>query len=148
MASSDNQVPVVRTIVRSEAVTAPQAPYSHAVIADRLIFTAGNVGLDPITHKLVPGGIKAETEQALKNIGHILSAAGSGFDNVVKVTILLADIADWPTVNEIYKQYFKSETIYPARTAYQAAALPLGSRIEIEAIAIQGKVVEGKQAGK
>jgi len=146
MASSDSDAPVVRTIVRAPGVTAPQAPYSHAVIADRLIFTAGNVGLDPTTNKLVPGGIKAETEQALTNIGAILTAAGSSYDKVVKVTILLADIADWPVVNEIYKQYFKSDTIYPARTAYQAAALPLGSRIEIEAVAITGPVVEGKQA--
>jgi len=144
MASSDT--PVVRTIVRAPGVAAPQAPYSHAVIADRLIFTAGNVGLDPTTNKLVAGGIKAETEQALTNIGAILTAAGSSYDKVVKVTILLADIADWPTVNEIYKQYFKSDTIYPARTAYQAGALPLGSRVEIEAVAITGPVVEGKQA--
>ncbi|PNI85143.1 RIDA isoform 4, partial [Pan troglodytes] len=76
------------------------------------------------------------TLQALKNMGEILKAAGCDFTNVVKTTVLLADINDFNTVNEIYKQYFKSN--FPARAAYQVAALPKGSRIEIEAVAVQG----------
>ncbi|XP_065375540.1 2-iminobutanoate/2-iminopropanoate deaminase isoform X2 [Macaca fascicularis] len=74
--------------------------------------------------------------KALKNMGEILKAAGCDFTNVVKTTVLLADINDFNTVNEIYKQYFKSN--FPARAAYQVAALPKGSRIEIEAVAVQG----------
>jgi len=131
---------VTRTIVLTEAVAKPLAPYSQGVIADKMVYTAGCVGMDVSTGKLVPGGIKPEAEQALKNIGSILRAAGSDFANVVKVTVLLADINDWPAVNEIYKTYFTDSEHYPARTAYQVGALPLGSRIEIEAVGIIGAV--------
>jgi len=141
MASPSDSTPVVRTIVRTDAVLAPLAPYSQGVIADKIVYTAGCVGIDVNTGKLVPGGIKPEAEQALKNVGAVLRAAGSDFNNVVKVTVLLADIADWPTVNEIYSKYFTDSAHYPARTAYQAGALPLGSRIEIEAVGIIGEVV-------
>ncbi|KAL4669482.1 hypothetical protein H8959_008036, partial [Pygathrix nigripes] len=85
---------------------------------------------------LVSGGVAEEAKQALKNMGEILKAAGCDFTNAVRTTVLLADINDFNTVSEIYKQYFKSN--FPARAAYQVAALPKGSRIEIEAVAVQG----------
>jgi len=143
MSSSD--APVVRTVVNTDAIHKPKAPYNQAVVADRLVFVSGCVGLDR-DGKLVPGGIKAETEQAMKNVGEILKAAGSGFDRLVKVTVLLADIADWPVSNDVYKQFFVDSNHYPARTAYQAAALPLNCRIEIEAMAIRGEITHGSQA--
>jgi len=76
----------------------------------------------------------------LKNLGAVLKASNSGFDKVVKVTVLMGDIADWPIVNDIYKSYFTDPSKYPARTAFQAGKLPVGARIEIEAVAICGEV--------
>jgi len=137
--SSD--APVVRAVVKSDALHTSQAPLNHAIVADRLVYTSGNLGMSR-DGKLVSGGIAAETEQAMKNLGETLRAAGSGFDRVVKVTILLADIADWPAVNEVYKKFFAEPKHYPARTAYQAGALPLGGRVEIEAVAIRGAVIQ------
>jgi len=141
MTSKGSDDAVVRTVVKAKTLFQSTAPYNQAIVADRLIYTAGCVGVGP-DGKLAPGGITAETEQAMKNIGEILKAANSGFDRLVKVTILLADIADWPTVNDVYKQFFTESNHYPARTAYQAGALPMNARIEIEAVAIQGKVTQ------
>lgn len=95
--------------------------------------------MDPASGQLVPGGVVEEAKQALTNMGEILKAAGCDFTNVVKTTVLLADINDFSTVNDIYKQYFQGN--FPARAAYQVAALPKGGRVEIEAIAIQGPLV-------
>ncbi|MBZ3877502.1 Ribonuclease UK114 [Sciurus carolinensis] len=128
------------SLIRKEISTAkaPGAigPYSQAVLVDRTIYISGQIGMDPSSGQFVPGGIAAETKQALTNMGEILKAAGCDFTNVVKATVLLADMNDFNTVNAIYKQYFKSN--FPARAAYQVAALPKGARIEIEAVAIQG----------
>jgi len=128
-----------RTVVRLSGAP-PVAPYNPGVIAGNLLYTAGCVGIDYEVNKLVPGGIEPETKQAMANLGAILKAGGSDFDKLVKVTVLLADIADWPKVNEIYKTYFRDSIYYPSRTAYQAGALPMGARIEIEAVAIVGEV--------
>jgi len=141
MSASQSAAPVARTVVKCKALHTSQAPLNHAIAADRLVYTSGNLGLDR-DGKLVTGGIRAETEQAMKNLGEVLKASGSGFDRVVKVTILLADIADWPTVNEIYKKFFAESIHYPARTAYQAGALPMGARVEIEAVAVRGNVTQ------
>ena len=136
----------VRTVVKSPDVPTGKAPYSHAVVADNLVYTAGCVGLDPTTGELIQGGLKPECEQALRNLENILKAAGSDFEKVLKVTIYLADMKDWTTVNEIYKNSFKGTDNYPARTAIQAARLPLDARIEIEAVALRGRVREGNQS--
>nr|XP_002710629.3 2-iminobutanoate/2-iminopropanoate deaminase [Oryctolagus cuniculus] len=127
---------LVRKVISTAKAPAAIGPYSQAVQVDRTVYVSGQVGLDPSSGKLVPGGVVEETKQALTNMGEILKAAGCDFTNVVKTTVLLADMNDFTTVNEIYKQYFKSN--FPARAAYQVAALPLGSRVEIEAIAVQG----------
>ncbi|XP_004461342.1 2-iminobutanoate/2-iminopropanoate deaminase [Dasypus novemcinctus] len=127
---------VIRKVINTAKAPAALGPYSHAVLVDRTIYISGQLGLDPSSGQLVSGGVTEEAKQALTNIGEILKAASCDFTNVVKATVLLADINDFNAVNEIYKQYFKSN--FPARAAYQVAALPKGARIEIEAIAVQG----------
>jgi 2-iminobutanoate/2-iminopropanoate deaminase len=114
---------------------APKAigPYSAAVKIGNLVFTSGQLGIDPKTGELVPGGIEAETRQALQNVGSVLEAAGSKFENILKVTVYLRDINEFGLMNSIYKEYFTSD--FPARSAFQVAALPKGGAIEIEAIA-------------
>ncbi|NXP11916.1 RIDA deaminase, partial [Thinocorus orbignyianus] len=110
--------------------------FSQAVMVDRTMYIAGQIGIEPSTGQIVSGGTKEETKQALKNIGEILKAAGCDYGNVVKTTVLMADMKDFNDINDIYKQFFK--TNFPARAAYQVAALPKGARVEIEAVAIQG----------
>ncbi|XP_067887251.1 2-iminobutanoate/2-iminopropanoate deaminase isoform X2 [Heterodontus francisci] len=124
----------------------PKAPirlgvYSQAVVVDRTMYISGQLGMDPATGQLVTGGTAQETKQALINMGEILKAANCNYDNVVKTTVLLADINDFNSVNDVYKQYFK--TNFPARAAYQVAALPRGGRVEIEAVAVLGPIVNG-----
>ncbi|XP_008829763.1 2-iminobutanoate/2-iminopropanoate deaminase [Nannospalax galili] len=127
---------LIKKVINSAKAPGAIGPYSQAVLVGRTVYISGQVGMDPSSGQLVPGGVVEETKQALKNIGEVLKAAGCDFTNVVKTTVLLADMNDFNTVNEIYKTYFKSD--FPARAAYQVAALPKGSRIEIEAIAVQG----------
>lgn len=129
----------MRKIIATPKAPTPVAPYNQAIAVtdDILIYTAGQLGLDPATNQLVDGGVEEQTHQALKNIEQILLAAGSSMDEAVKVNIYLADMDDFGRVNEVYKQYFKSS--YPARTAIQVARLPLDARIEIEAVACCGK---------
>ncbi|CAM4277512.1 RidA family protein [Erysipelothrix inopinata] len=114
---------------------APKAigPYVQAVEANGFIFTSGQLGLNPETGTLQEG-IEAQAHQVMKNLQSVLENAGSDFSKVVKTTILLSDIADFATVNEIYGSYFGGE--FPARSAYQVATLPLGGLIEIELIAL------------
>ncbi|KAH0617539.1 hypothetical protein JD844_015899 [Phrynosoma platyrhinos] len=100
------------------------------------MYIAGQLGMDPTNGQLVPGGAKEQAKQALHNIGEILKAADCDYGNVVKTTVLMADMKDFDDVNEIYKQFF--ECNFPARAAYQVAALPKGARVEIEAVAVKG----------
>lgn len=118
-----------------ETKQAPKAigPYSQGIAADGWIFTAGQLGLDPATGELVAGGAAAEAEQALKNLGAILEASGSGLAHAVKTTVFLADLADYAAVNEVYARHFHPP--YPARSAVQVARLPKDARVEIEVIA-------------
>ena len=120
-----------------EAKNAPAVigPYSHGVAYEgKLVFTSGMIGLDPATGKLVTGGIEAEAEQALRNVGSVLEAGLSTFDKVLKTTIFLTDIKDFAAVNSVYARFF-DHAKFPARTTVQVAALPLGARVEIECIA-------------
>ena len=114
---------------------APKAigPYVQAVEANGFIFTSGQLGLNPETGTLQEG-IEAQAHQVMKNLQSVLENAGSDFSKVIKTTILLSDIADFATVNEIYGSYLGGE--FPARSAYQVATLPLGGLIEIELIAL------------
>uniref|UniRef100_A0A8C0HD35 Reactive intermediate imine deaminase A homolog n=1 Tax=Chelonoidis abingdonii TaxID=106734 RepID=A0A8C0HD35_CHEAB len=113
---------------------------SQAVLIDRTMYIAGQLGMDPSSGQLVPGGAKEEAKQALKNIGEILKAAGCDYSNVVKTTVLMADMKDFSDINETYKQFFRSN--FPARAAYQVVALPKDAQVEIEAVAIQGPIQE------
>jgi len=97
------------------------------------VYTAGQIGIDPATGEVVPGGIEAETRQALTNLKHILEAAGTSLEHVVKTTVFLRDINDFARMNAVYAEFFTANP--PARSAVQAAALPKGVAVEIEAVA-------------
>lgn len=126
----------MRTIVATEKAPAAIGPYAQANIVDNLIFTSGQIPLDPANGKIVDGGIEAQAHQVLKNLRAILEEAGSGLDNVVKTTCFLANMDDFAKVNEVYASYFPSG-VYPSRSAFQVAKLPMGALVEIEAIAIK-----------
>jgi 2-iminobutanoate/2-iminopropanoate deaminase len=110
-------------------------PYSQAIKAGGFVYTAGQVGIDPATGKMVEGGIVEQTRQTLANVSAILKAAGASLDDVVKTTVFLANIADFATMNEVYKGAFSSEEP-PARSTIQVGALPGGALVEIETVAL------------
>lgn len=117
----------------SERAPKPVSAYSQAVIFDRLIFVSGQVPLDPATGRPVEGTLEQQVQRTLENLRLILEDAGSSLAHVLKVTVFLADINDYAAFNQVYARYFPSDP--PARTALQAGALPLGLRLEIDAIA-------------
>lgn len=111
-------------------------PYSQGILANGLVFVSGQVPLDPATGQLVAGAdIESHTRQVLENVRAVLLAAGSDLKHLVKTTIFLTDLADFPAVNKVYGQYVGAGAM-PARSTIQVAGLPLGARIEIEAIAL------------
>ena len=116
---------------------APQAigPYSQAVIAGDLVFTAGQIALDPASMEMVGDDVAAQSEQVLQNLGAVLAEAGCTFSDVVKTTVYLADMADFPIMNEAYAKHFGDHR--PARAAVQVAALPKGGLVEIDAVAVR-----------
>jgi len=116
---------------------APQAigPYSQAIKAGGFVFTAGQIPIDPATGKLVEGDVKVQTERVLKNLSAVLAAAGSSMDRVVKTTVFLKNMSDFPAMNEVYGQFFKNDP--PSRSTVQVAALPKDAVIEIDAVALQ-----------
>ncbi len=117
-----------------KTLNAPQAigAYCQAVASNGFVFTSGQLGMDPKTNKLV-NGIENQINQVMKNLEQVLLAAGSDLSQIVKTTILLADIEDFAIVNEVYAKYLENN--FPARSAYQVANLPLQALVEIEAIA-------------
>ncbi|WP_026840714.1 RidA family protein [Citrifermentans bremense] len=117
---------------------APKAigPYSQGVKAGGFLFLSGAIALDPVSGEIVKGGVVAETEQVMKNIGALLQAAGVGFGDVVKTVIYLADMADFATVNGIYGRFFEAEA--PARVTVEVKGLPRGALVEIEVTALCG----------
>jgi len=110
-------------------------PYSQAIRAGNLIFTAGQVGLDPQSGQLVEGGIREQTEAALRNLQSVLKAAGCSFSDVVKTTVFIMDMNDFTAMNEVYQQ-FLGDIIPPARSTVQVAGLPRGAMVEIECVAM------------
>jgi 2-iminobutanoate/2-iminopropanoate deaminase len=120
-----------------ETAGAPRAlgPYSQGVAAGDTVFCAGQVGLDPATGKLVPGGVAAETARVLENPAAVLAAAGLSLADVVKTTVYVTDLADFAAMNDVYGRHFTPP--YPARATVQVAALPAAARVEIEAIAVR-----------
>lgn len=121
-------------VVQTEKAPKALGPYSVAVQLGQLVFTSGQIGLDPVSNTIVEGGIEAETHQVLKNLQAVLEAAGSGLDKVVKTTVFLRDMGDFAKMNAVYGEYFTSA--FPARSTVQVAALPKGVAVEIEAIAV------------
>ena len=108
-------------------------PYNLAVEADDTLYVSGQIHIDPQTGALLEGSIGDRTRQCLENMKSVLTAAGYSFDNVVKTTVFLVDMADFPAMNEVYATYVTEP--FPARSTVQVAALPLNARVEIEAIA-------------
>ncbi len=120
-------------IVSTKKAPAAIGPYSQAIVAGKLIYTAGQIPLDPATMEMVGSNVTEQTEQVLKNLKAVLEAAGAGLGAVVKTTVFLADMADFQAMNEVYASHFGDHK--PARAAVQAAALPKGALVEIEAVA-------------
>ena len=114
---------------------APEAigPYSQAVACGRWLYTSGQIGLDPATGELVDGGFEAQARRVLRNLQAVLASAGCGFEDVVKATIFVVDLADFPTLNKIYGQAMGDHR--PARSTVQVAALPKGALVEIDLVA-------------
>jgi 2-iminobutanoate/2-iminopropanoate deaminase len=124
-----------------EVVSTPKAPkaigpYSQGIKAGDFLFTAGEAGVDPATGKLVEGGIGPQTRKALENIRVILEAAGTSLKRVVKCGVFLADLADFQAMNAVYAEFFPPDQGPPARTTVQAAKLPMGALVEIDAVAL------------
>jgi 2-iminobutanoate/2-iminopropanoate deaminase len=126
-----------RRAVTSDAAPKALGPYSQAIEAGGFVFCAGQVGLDPATGRLVPGGIAAETARALENLAAVLAGAGLGLGDVVKTTVFLADLGEFAAMNEVYGRHFAPP--YPARATVQVAALPAKARVEIECVAVRGR---------
>ena len=122
-----------RTAISTTRAPAAIGPYSQAIRADGYLFCSGQLGLDPATGDFVAPDVAAQAEQALRNLGAVLEAAGLAFGDVVKTTIFLADMADFATVNGVYGRFVTDPP--PARSTVAVAALPKGGRVEIEATA-------------
>lgn len=120
--------------INASKAPAAVGPYVHAVEANGMIFTSGQLGLIPESGTL-PEGVEAQTHQSLKNLATVLEAAGSDLGHVVKTSVFLEDINDFAKVNEVYAQYFQGET--PARSCVQVAKLPKGGLVEIEVVAVK-----------
>lgn len=114
----------------------PLGPYSQAIRSFGFIFLSGQIGLDPKTGQLVSDDVAQQTEQIMKNLQALLHAAGQEVTQLIKTTIYLLDINDFATVNQVYSRYVSPQS-FPARTTVQVAALPLGARVEIDAIAAE-----------
>ena len=122
----------MKKTIFAEKAPAAVGPYVHAVGTENLVFTSGQLGLDPETG-ILPEGIEAQTHQALKNLGAVLEAAGLGYQDVVRTMVFLDNMDDFAAVNQIHAEDFKGEA--PARSCVEVARLPKGGLIEIEAIA-------------
>lgn len=125
----------MKRIIKTSEAPAAIGPYSQAVEVNGTLYVSGQIPLDPLTMKVVEGGIQEQTEQVFKNIGAILTEAGYSFRDVVKSTCLLSDIANFKAMNEVYSKYYTEN--FPARAAFAVKDLPLGVLIEIETIAVK-----------
>ncbi len=119
-------------VISTPNAPAAIGPYSQAMVTGNLLFTSGQIAIDPATGNVVEGGIVEQTEQIMKNLGEVLKAAGASFDNAVKTTCFLAEIADFAAFNEVYGKFFTSK---PARSCVAVKDLPKGVLAEVEVIA-------------
>lgn len=120
--------------IHTEKAPAAIGPYSQGVQAGNTIYVSGQIPIDPVTGEFAGPDIASQTRQSLTNIKNILAAAGTDMSRVVKTTVLLADIEEFGAMNEVYAEFFQEP--YPARAAFQVAAIPKGAKVEIEAIAV------------
>lgn len=128
---------MAREVIHSEQAPKAIGPYSQAIAVSgggKTVFLSGQIPLDPATMEIVPGDVSAQTERVMKNLDAVLAAAGGGFANVVRCGIFLTDLADFGKVNEVYGRYFPANP--PARATVQVSALPRGSKVEIDCIAV------------
>ena len=123
-----------KKIVSTEKAPKAIGPYSQAIRTENLVFTAGQIGLDPVTMEMVEGGIEAQTRQVLNNLQNVLEIADSGLNFIVKTTVFLHDMRDFANMNSVYAEFFPENP--PARSTVQVAALPKGALVEIECIAL------------
>jgi 2-iminobutanoate/2-iminopropanoate deaminase len=134
--SPSREVKTTRGVVSTSRAPKAIGPYSQGIKAGDFLFTAGQAGVDPASGRLVEGGITAQTRQALENIRAILEAAGSSLQSVVKCGVFLAELADFQAMNSVYAEFFPADKGPPARTTVQAAKLPMGALVEIDAVAL------------
>ncbi len=125
----------MRTVIHTDKAPAAIGPYSQGICCGNLIFTAGQIPIDHATGKLITGSFEEQVVQVLHNLSGILSSTGSSLDQVVKFTVFVTDLSNFPVLNRVFAQYFKEDP--PARSAVQVAALPLGAEVEIEAVAVK-----------
>ncbi len=126
----------MKEVISTANAPAAIGPYSQAVKAGQTLYISGQLPIDPATGTFAAGNIKGQTEQSLRTLGAILEQAGYSFGDVVKTTVLLADIADFAPMNEVYAKFFEGEC--PARAAFAVRDLPKGALVEIEAVAWRG----------
>ncbi|WKZ39661.1 MAG: RidA family protein [Anaerolineales bacterium] len=123
-----------KTIVQTDNAPKAIGPYSQAVRTDSMVFTAGQIALDPATMELIPGGVEEQTRQVLTNLRNVLEAAGTDLSHVVKTLVFLQDMSDFPKMNAVYAEFFGENP--PARSTVAVAGLPKGGLVEIEAVAL------------
>ncbi|MCI9332447.1 MAG: regulator [Oscillibacter sp.] len=127
---------MLKTVNTDKIPSIPNAPFSQGVIAGEMLFLSGQVGTDPASGKLVDGGVQAQAEQAIRNIGVILESCGVSYESVVKATCFLSDIGDFGPFNDVYSRYFTGK---PARSCFAVKDLPMGALVEVEVIVSLGK---------
>ena len=125
---------MILKIVHTDAAPAAIGPYSQGVVANGLLFTAGQIALDPATGQVVTGGVAPQTERVMSNLAAVLATVGATFKDVVKTTVFLQDMADFPVVNEVYGKALGEAR--PARSTVQVSGLPRGVLVEIEAVVL------------
>lgn len=125
----------MKQIIHTDLAPKAVGPYSQAVMTKDMIYTSGQIPINPAEGKIVAETIEAQTEQVMKNLKAVLAEAGVGMDRIVKTTCYLADIADFAAFNGVYAQYFPENP--PARSCFQVAALPMGAKVEVEVIAVR-----------
>jgi 2-iminobutanoate/2-iminopropanoate deaminase len=125
-----------KTVIQTEKAPKAIGPYSQAIRIDSLVYTAGQVGIDPATGELVPGAVEEQTRQVLTNLSNVLEAAGSSLEHVVKTAVFLKDMNDFAKMNAVYAEFLGQNP--PARSTVAVAGLPKGALVEIEAIALLG----------
>jgi 2-iminobutanoate/2-iminopropanoate deaminase len=125
------------TQINTEKAPAAIGPYSQGILSGNLLFTSGQIPLDPATGSLVSEGIQSETKQVLENLKAVLEAGAAGLKDVVKTTVYMTDLSEFAQMNEVYGIYFSGEP--PARSTVGVASLPRGARVEIEAVAVVPK---------